>query len=161
MINEETILSRIQMLQEIEPSTQAVERAMNRVRQNLRDIERARLGLTANIHLMVTKNRITKFVAAAAVIIFVIVPISYGAYKLIKYIFREETKQSFRYDDHTYTHDREIISPIYGIDEANAKKQLEEARKLFREGKAVQIGPNLYEITLSDGTKIKCNLFKN
>jgi hypothetical protein len=94
-------------------------------------------------------------VAAAAVIaIAVLLPLSYGAVKAVKHLIFED-KVSFEYpeDNAVYTVKRSIS--VVGGDgtnnEEDARKKLEEFKKLYREGHAKEIEPGVWKATLSNG----------
>lgn len=94
-------------------------------------------------------------VAAAAVIaVMVLLSLSYGAGKVIKKIFPVLTdKVTFDYpqDNAVYTVSRGIF--VDGTNEEEAKRNLEEFKQLYQEGKAEQVKPGVWVVTLSDGEK--------
>jgi hypothetical protein len=89
-------------------------------------------------------------VAAAAAIAFVILlPLSYGAAKAIKHFRAFVLTFEYPEDDITYT----VSSRTEGKSEEDAKKTLEEFGRLYREGKAKEVKPGVWQVTLSNGEK--------
>ena len=89
-------------------------------------------------------------VAVAAAIAFVILlPLSYGAAKAIKHFRTFVLTFEYPEDDITYT----VSSGTDAESEEDAKKTLEEFGKLYREGKAKEVKPGLWQVTLSNGEK--------
>jgi len=89
--------------------------------------------------------------AAATISIAVLLPLSYGAVKAVKYfIFEDQVTFEYPEDNMVYTVGRSI--PSYSTNnEEDARKKLEEFKKLYREGKAKEIKPGVWEATLSNG----------
>jgi len=103
-----------------------------------------------------TSGRISlRRVAAAAIIaIMVLLPLSYGATKVIKYFKVSETK--FVYPEDYGVHRTIQTTVMAGDDiksEEDAKKVLEEFGRLYREGKAEEIRPGVWQVVLSNGEK--------
>lgn len=92
-------------------------------------------------------------VAAAAVIaIAVLLPLSYGATKVIKkYFVTFEAEFEYPEDNIVYKTSQTVV--MDGENEEDAKKALEEFGKLYREGKAEEIKPGVWSVTLSNGEK--------
>lgn len=92
-------------------------------------------------------------VAAAAVItIAVMLPLGYGAAKVIKRFSIFKLTFEYPEDNVTYT----VGSSIAGDDinsKEDARKVLEEFGKLYREGKAKEIKPGVWQVILSNGEK--------
>lgn len=159
MIDEKAIFSRIEMLNSIEPNAENLKLVMERVQQTLQEIEVGRKSLKANIFGIITKNKITKFAAVIVFVLFVILPLTYGAYKLISYFIIEETKHSFYFEDRFYTVTQEVS--VFAEDEDEKVpgiKEIKEALRILKKGEGEQIKPGIYQVTLSNGKKIKLNL---
>ena len=93
--------------------------------------------------------------AAAAIVIGLMLPISYGAAKVIKkyFVLERKTLHTFNYGDRTYSVG--TGTTVAGDDFANedeARKAYEEAKHLVKAGKAQEIAPGIYKVVLSDGT---------
>jgi hypothetical protein len=93
--------------------------------------------------------------AAAAIVIGLMLPISYGAAKVIKkyFVLERKTLHTFNYGDRTYSVG--TGTTVAGDDFANedeARKAYEEAKHLVKTGKAEEIAPGIYKVVLSDGT---------
>ena len=93
--------------------------------------------------------------AAAAIVIGLMLPISYGAAKVIKkyFVLERKTLHTFNYGDRTYSVG--TCTTVAGDDFANedeARKAYEEAKHLVKAGKAQEIAPGIYKVVLSDGT---------
>lgn len=87
---------------------------------------------------MIMKSRITKLAAAAIVGIAAMLPLAYGAAKIIKY---------FKVDGVNITvKNSEKINTQH-----DARNALEEFGMLYREGKARQVKPGVWVVTLSNG----------
>jgi len=95
-------------------------------------------------------------VAAAAVIaIAVLLPLSYGATKVVKkYFVTFEAEFEYPEDNTVY---RTIQTTVTAGDDIkskeDAKKVLEEFGRLYREGKAEEIRPGVWQAVLSNGEK--------
>jgi hypothetical protein len=76
--------------------------------------------------------------AAAVVAIAVMLPLAYGTAKVIKYFKIDGVKIIVKDSDKINT-------------EEDARKALQEFGKLYREGKARQVKPNVWVVTLSNG----------
>ena len=159
MIDEKVIFSRIEMLNSIEPDAESLELVMEKVRQSLQEIEASREGLKTNLIRIITKNKITKFAAAAIFVLFVILPLAYGTYKLVTYFIIEESKHSFYYEDRFYTVVQE--TSVFAEDEDKKDldiKEIREALRIIKRGEAEQIEPGLYRAILANGKKMKIYL---
>jgi hypothetical protein len=95
--------------------------------------------------------------AAAAVAVVVLLPLGYGATKLVEECY-VTFKAKFIYPDHdeggvgAYG----VMGGFGGADvsEKEAMEMDEEIRKLCAEGKAEEVEPGVWQVTLSDGRKI-------
>jgi len=93
--------------------------------------------------------------AAAAIAIAVLLPLSYGATKVVKkYFVTFEAEFEYPEDNTVY---RTIQTTVMAGDdiksEEDAKKVLEEFGRLYREGKAEEIRPGVWQVVLSNGEK--------
>jgi len=93
--------------------------------------------------------------AAAAIAIAVLLPLSYGATKVLKkYFVTFEAEFEYPEDNTVY---RTIQTTVTAGDdiksEEDAKKVLEEFGRLYREGKAEEIRPGVWQAVLSNGGK--------
>ena len=89
-----------------------------------------------------------RIAAMALIAIAIMFPLSYGAVKIVKYFIMELT---FEYpeDNTTYV----VTSTFEGKNEENIRETLEEFRKLYNEGKAEEVKPGVWVVTLSSGEK--------
>jgi len=95
-------------------------------------------------------------VAAAAVIaIVVLLPLSYGATKVVKkYFITFEAEFKYPEDNTVYRTAQTMVMSGDNIkSEEDAKKVLEEFGRLYREGKAEEISPGVWQVILSNGEK--------
>lgn len=93
--------------------------------------------------------------AAAAIAIAVLLPLSYGATKIIKKYFIT-FEATFEYPDDNIVYKTTTSSVIAGdnIDsEEDVQKVLEEFGKLYRDGKAKEVKPGVWQVILSNGEK--------
>ncbi len=104
---------------------------------------------------------------AAAIAIACLMPITYGTAKIIKAKFFPVEEYSYTYEEETTdkTEDGAIKKTVkthtYGVksvvggdgieSEVEAKKKVAEFAELYRQGKARQIKPNVWQVTLSNG----------
>ena len=109
--------------------------------------------------------------AAAAIAIAVLLPLSYGATKTVKriiktfevkFVYPQEAKFVYPQDDggvHGYGYGYGVGSAIGSSDpnftEKEAMEMAEEIRKLCEEGKAEEVEPGVWMVTLSNGKKIR------
>ncbi len=109
--------------------------------------------------------------AAAAIAIAVLLPLSYGATKTVKriiktfevkFVYPQEAKFVYPQDDggvHGYGYGYGVGSAIGSSDpnftEKEAMEMAEEIRKLCAEGKAEEVEPGVWMVTLSNGKKIR------
>ena len=84
------------------------------------------------------KNRITKIAAAAVIVIGVLLPLAYGATKIVKHFLIDGIKIVVKDSDKINT-------------EQDAKNAIKEFSKLYREGKAKEVKPGVWVVTLSNG----------
>ncbi len=85
---------------------------------------------------------------AAAITIMVMLPLGYGAVKVVKYF---TTQLTFEYpeDNTTYV----VTSTFEGKSEEDVRKTLEEFRRLYNESEAEEVKPGVWVVTLSGGEK--------
>ena len=93
--------------------------------------------------------------ATIAIAIAVLLPLSYGATKVVKkYFVTFEAEFEYPEDNTVY---RTIQTTVTAGDdiksEEDAKKVLEEFGRLYREGKAEEIRPGVWQVVLSNGEK--------
>ena len=96
-----------------------------------------------------------RIAVAAAIAIAVLLPLSYGATKVVKkYFVTFEAEFEYPEDNTVY---RTIQTTVTAGDdiksEEDAKKVLEEFGRLYREGKAEEIRPGVWQVVLSNGEK--------
>ena len=70
-LNEKEILRRLKLLSQIEPTSEAADRAVERVRHSLINKGKGQKSSNAKIWRMIIKSKITKLAAAAALLIVV------------------------------------------------------------------------------------------
>jgi len=93
--------------------------------------------------------------AAAAIAIAVLLPLSYGATKTVKRIIKTfEAKFVYPEDGGAYGVGAGIGSSDPNFTEKEAMEMAEEIRKLCAEGKAEEVEPGVWMVTLSNGKKI-------
>jgi len=102
-------------------------------------------------------------VAAAAVIaIAVLLPLSFGATKVVKKYFTTfEAKFEYPHDGggvHAYGVGSGIGSSDPNFTEEDAHKAEREVYELYKQGKAKEVEPGIWEATLSDGSRIGGNI---
>jgi hypothetical protein len=88
--------------------------------------------------------------AAATFAIAVLLPLSYGAVKAVKhFVFEDQVTFEYPEDNTAYTVGRSI-SGYSTNNEEDVRKELEEFKELYREGKAKEVKPGIWEATLSN-----------
>jgi len=91
--------------------------------------------------------------AAAAIAIVVMLPLSYGAAKVIKYFTTFEATFEHPEDNVVYSVSSSLVAKgdthINTVEDA--KKSIEEFVKLYKEGKAKEVEPGVWVVTLSNG----------
>jgi len=95
--------------------------------------------------------------AAAAIAIAVLLPLSYGATKTVKRIIKTfEAKFEYPQDDgsvHAYGVGVGIGSSDPNFTEEDARKAEQEFYELYKQGKAEEVEPGVWVVTLSNGEK--------
>jgi hypothetical protein len=93
--------------------------------------------------------------AAVAIAIVVLLPLSYGATKALrKYFITFEAEFKYTEDDKVYKTKTMSVTTGDNINsEEDARKVLEEFGKLYREGKAIEVKPGVWQVILSSGEK--------
>jgi len=95
--------------------------------------------------------------AAAAIAIAVLLPLSYGATKTVKRIIKTfEAKFEYPQDDggvHVYGVGSGIGSSDPNFTEEDARKAEREFYELYKQGKAEEVEPGVWVVTLSNGEK--------
>ena len=93
--------------------------------------------------------------AAATVAIAVLLPLSFGANRIVKkYFITFEAAFEYPEDNTVYKTTQTMVTSGDNIkSEEDAKRVLEEFAALYREGKAEEIKPGIWMVTLSDGEK--------
>jgi hypothetical protein len=96
-----------------------------------------------------------RVVAAAVIAIVVVLPLSYGAAKAVKYVITTfEAKFEYHEDNTVYGVKTSIFTSGDNIQsEEDAQKATEEFYNLYKEGKAKEVKPNIWVATLSNGEK--------
>jgi len=99
------------------------------------------------------QSRTRKYAAVVAVAVLLLIPLSYGAVKAIKHFIVYEDEFVYPQEDGSVTVLRTTTS--IGGDNINsredAEKVLREFKQLYEQGKAEQIRPGVWHVTLSDG----------
>ena len=140
-------------------SAQMDERVLGDVLRALAESEQPSALTWPNIRRTIMKSPITKLAAAAAIAIVVLLPLSYGATKVVrKYFITMESEFEGPEDGTIY---RTIQTGVVAGDdiksEEDAKKVLnkaiEEFGRLYREGKAKEVRPGVWQVILSNGEK--------
>ena len=92
---------------------------------------------------------------AAAIAIAVLLPLSFGATKVVKkYFITFEAEFEYPEDNTVYRTSQTIVTTGDNIkSEEDAKKVLEEFGRLYREGKAKEVRPGVWQAILSNGEK--------
>lgn len=102
-------------------------------------------------------SRHIKLAVAAVIALAIMLPVGYGAVQAIKKYFTvTEASVTFEYPGPNgvgaYTYGRRVsVTSTSATDEQEARAQLEEFLQLYREGKATQIKPGVWQATLSNG----------
>ena len=91
-------------------------------------------------------TRTMKIAVVAIIALAVLLPLSYGAAKIIK-SFRVERVATIK------------VQNAEGFDEEKAQKALEHAKKMIEEGKAEEIRPGVYRVKLPDGEVVELGTF--
>ncbi len=93
--------------------------------------------------------------AAAAIAIAVLLPLSFGATKVVKkYFITFEAEFEYPEDNTVYRTSQTIVTTGDNIkSEEDVKQVLEEFGRLYREGKAEEIRPGVWQVVLSNGEK--------
>ena len=115
------------------------------------------MSRSAGIWRMTRISRRFKIAAAAVVALAVLLPVSYAAVEaVVKYFTISEDEVSFEVQDANgalgFAAHRSIsVGGTNIATEEEARARLEEFRRLYREGKAKEIQPGLWQVTLSNG----------
>lgn len=93
--------------------------------------------------------------AAAAIAIAVLLPLSFGATKVVKkYFITFEAEFEYPEDNTVYRTSQTIVTTGDNIkSEEDVKQVLEEFGELYREGKAKEVRPGVWQVILSNGEK--------
>ena len=96
-----------------------------------------------------------RVVAAAAIAIAVLLPLSFGATKVVKkYFITFEAEFEYPEDNTVYRTSQTIVTTGDNIkSEEDVKQVLEEFGELYREGKAKEVRPGVWQVILSNGEK--------
>jgi hypothetical protein len=111
----------------------------------------------AGVWRMIMNSRYLKLAVAAVVALAVLLPVSYAAVEaIVKYFTISEDRVSFEVQDANSAVDfmagRSIsIGGMNIATEDEARARLAEFRQLYREGKAKQIQPGVWQVALADG----------
>lgn len=121
----------------------------------LRDIKTRRSALHRWFAPAGERISFRRVAAAAAIAIAVLLPLSFGATKVVrKYFITFEAEFEYPEDNTVYKTTQTMVMSGDNIkSEEDAKKVLEEFGKLYREGKAEEIKPGVWVVTLSNGEK--------
>ncbi len=105
-------------------------------------------------------NKRTKMAVAAVIALAILLPVGYGAIQAAKRYFTvSEGQVTLEYADPnggttSYVYGRSVS--VTGTDienEDQARARLEEFRQLYLAGKAVEVKPGIWKVTLADGTQ--------
>ena len=99
--------------------------------------------------------------AAVAIAIIVLLPLSYGATKVIKHFTVVEVfDATFEFPENNVMVGAKavIASSDPDFNEEEAWKVQKEFRKLYEEGKAIEVEPGVWQVTLSDGSVFGGNI---
>jgi len=131
-INEQEILRRLELISQIKPGPEAIALAMERIRRVLVNMQgKEETSNPIEIWRTILKTRMLRFAAAAIITIFILLPLSYGAVKIIKtYFFEEKPVCIGGYTVIT----KMSLSGDYA-DEDQAKKVYDEINRLKEAGK--------------------------
>jgi len=91
-----------------------------------------------NTWRIIMKSKMTKFAAAAVISMVVLLPLAYGATKIIKHFLIDGVNIVVKDSDKINT-------------EQDARNALLEFGELYREGKAKEVKPGVWVVTLSNG----------
>lgn len=93
--------------------------------------------------------------AAAAIAVVVLLPLSYGATKAVKHVITTfEARFEYPEDNMVYTVKTSIATSGDDIhSEEDARKAQQEFYQLYKEGKAEEIKPGVWAVTLSNGER--------
>jgi hypothetical protein len=91
--------------------------------------------------------------AAAAIAIVVLLPLSYGAAEIIKSFITFEATFEYPKDNTIYKVTRGVSSNGNIQTKEDGRKAEEEFYKLYKEGKAKEVKPSVWVVTLSNGDK--------
>ena len=93
---------------------------------------------TSNVWRIIMKTKITKSAAAVIIGIVVLLPLAYGATKIVQYFLIDGIGITVKNSDKIST-------------EQDARNAIREFSKLYREGKAKEVKPGVWVVTLSNG----------
>jgi len=94
------------------------------------------------IRRMIMNTRTVKITVAAIIALAVLLPLSYGAAKIIQ-SYRVERTATIK------------VQAAEGFDEEKAQEALEYAKKMIEKGEAEEIRPGVYRVTLPDGEVVE------
>jgi len=128
-IDEQEILRRLELISQIEPSPEATALAMERVRRVLVNMQAGKEETSKPIRIWETiqRTRLSRFAAAAIITIFILLPLSYGAVKIIKTYFFQAKPTSITQGSTTRLSGE--------LDEEQAGKVYDEINRLKEAGK--------------------------
>lgn len=135
-IDEQEILRRLELISQIQPSPEAIALAMERVRRVLVNMpEKEETLKPIEIWRTILKTRLSRFATAAIITIFILLPLSYGAVKIIKtYFFQEKPVSTTQNGVTVTTTNATKLSGEYA-DENQARKVYDEINQLRKAGK--------------------------
>ncbi len=94
-----------------------------------------------------------RIAAAAAIAILVLLPLSYGATKVIKHFIVFEETFEFPEDNVMVGAKAVIVSSDPNFTEEDARRVNEEFHQLYKKGKAEEIRPGVWSVVLSNGER--------
>lgn len=147
---------KIEQYLHIAPKPSAPENLLNRLKENVAVTEVKTRSSAIRKWFAPTGESISlrRVACAAMIAIIVMLPLTYGAVKVIKYFTISEFNFVYPEDNMVYSVGTTIAAKgdNTNIDtEEDAKKAVEEFSKLYKEGKAKEIEPGVWVVTLSNG----------
>jgi len=139
------------------PKPPAPDGLLNKLQADLsaRDIKTQRSALRRWFAPAGERISFRRVTAAAAIAIAVLLPLSFGATKVVKkYFITFEAEFEYPEDNIVYRTSQTIVTTDDNIkSEEDVKKVFEEFGRLYREGKAEEIRPGVWQVVLSNGEK--------
>lgn len=115
---------------------------------------KAVFGRPNSIRSLIMQSKTRKYAAVVAVAILLLIPLSYGAVRALKYFIVLQDRVEYHQGNGHVT----VMSSAQGIigdnihTQQDAARVMEEFKKLYKKGKAEQTKLGLWSVTLSDGS---------